>query len=296
VNSIGSLSKLFDILIVKLELMEKFIRLYSHSKLITAVIVSLLLTSCASDGLDSVRKETAGWDVAKLYAKASEELAGHHWKKAIKFYEVLEATYPYGIYAQQGMLDLAYAYYNSDTPELAIPEIDLFIRTYPTNANMDYALYLKGYINYYNDNGLMASLSRQDLSERDPKGLKDAYDAFAGVVNNYPNSKYAPDSRDKMNKLVNALARGEIFRARHYMQIHAYLAGLNRAQFLIKTYPNTAYVEEALAIQVVAYRQLGELKLSQQTQQVLELNFPHSKYIKQSWEYQDMPWYSFWRS
>lgn len=223
-------------------------------------------------------------------------MAKHNWNHAIKLYEVLEATYPYGTYAQQGMLDLAYAYYNSDTPELAIPEIDVFMRTYPTNVNMDYALYLKGYINYFNDNGLLARFSRQDLSERDPKGLKDAYFAFAEVLNKYPDSKYVPDSRDKMNRLVNALARGDLFRARHYMQIKAYLAGLNRAQALIKTYPNTGYVEEALAIQVVAYRELGELTLSQQTQQVLMLNFPKSQYIIIPWAYQDMAWYSFWRS
>jgi len=268
----------------------------SFFKKLTAVIVSLIVVGCASDGLDSVREETKGWSVEKIYAEASAKLADHSWSKAIKLYEVLEATYPYGTYAQQGMLDLAYAYYNSDTPELAIPEIDMFIRTYPTNANMDYALYLKGYINYYNDNGLMARFSKQDLSERDPKGLRDAYAAFAEVVEKYPNSKYAPDSKDKMNKLVNALARGELFRSRHYMQIRAYLAAVNRAQLLIKTYPNTAYVEEALAIQVVAYRELGELTLSQQTQQVLAMNFPQSQYVKSPWVYQDMPWYTFWRS
>lgn len=262
---------------------------------LSTAIVSFFVVACSSDSLDPVRAETKGWSVEKLYNEASAELSKHSWNRAIKLYEVLEATYPYGTYAQQGMLDLAYAYYNSDTPELAIPEIDLFMRTYPTNVNMDYALYLKGYINYYNDNGLLARFSKQDLSERDPKGLKDAYFAFAEVVNKFPDSKYAADSRDKMNRLVNALARGDLFRARHYMQIKAYLAGLNRAQQLIKTYPNTAYVEEALAIQVVAYRELGERTLSQQIQQVLVLNFPHSPYISKPWVYQDMPWYSFWR-
>lgn len=271
------------------------VKLFAN-KILAAVIVSLIVVACSSDNLDPVREETKGWSVEKLYRAASAQLAKHSWSKAIKLYEVLEATYPYGTYAQQGMLDLAYAYYNSDTPELAIPEIDLFIRTYPTNVNMDYALYLKGYINYYNDNGLLSQFSKQDLSERDPKGLKDAYAAFAEVANKYPNSKYAPDAKDKMNHLVNALARGELFRARFYMQIKAYLAAVNRAQLLIKNYPNTEYVEEALALQVVAYRELGEITLSQQTQQVLNLNFPQSSYVKTPWVYKDMPWYSFWRS
>ena len=276
--------------------MGKFIMLRFSLNCLLAAIVSFFIASCSSDNLDPVREETKGWSVEKLYNEASTQLAKKSWSRAIKLYEVLEATYPYGTYAQQGMLDLAYAYYNSDTPELAIPEIDMFIRTYPTNKNMDYALYLKGYINYYNDNGLLSRFSRQDLSERDPKGLKDAYFAFAEVANKYADSKYAPDARDKMNRLVNALARGELFRARHYMRIQAYLAGLNRAQLLIKTYPNTTYVEEGLAIQVVAYRELGESELSKQIQQVLALNFPKSQYIAVPWTYQDMPWYSFWRN
>ncbi len=277
--------------------MNKDIKIYSYIKIWLAVIVSsILLVACASDNLDPTREETKGWSVEKLYNEASSELSKHNWSKAIKLYEVLEATYPYGTYAQQGMLDLAYAYYNGDTPELAIPEIDLFIRTYPTNANMDYALYLKGYINYYNDNGLLSRFSKQDLSERDPKGLKDAYFAFSEVVNRYPDSKYAPDSKEKMNHLVNALARGELFRARHYMQIKAYVAALGRTQLLIKNYPNTVYVEEGLAMEVVAYRELGQLTLSQQTQQVLAINFPNSPYLKSPWVFQDMPWYSFWRS
>lgn len=255
-----------------------------------------MLAACSSDDLDPVRQETKGMTVEQLYAEASDQLSRHNWSKAIKLYEVLEATYPYGKYAQQGMLDLAYAYYNSDTPELAIPEIDLFIKTYPTNDNMDYALYLKGYINYYNDNGLLSRFSKQDLSERDPKGLKDAYFAFAEIVNRYPDSKYIADAKDKMNKLVNALARGELFRARHYMQIKAYLAAVNRSQMLIRNYPNTIYVEEALAMQVVAYRELGQLQLANQVQAVLKLNFPSSQYLNSPWVYQDMPWYSFWRS
>jgi outer membrane protein assembly factor BamD len=276
--------------------MVKFITFRSCLGFLISIIVASFLAACSSDSLDPVRKETQGWSVEKLYNEANKQLAEHNWNRAIKLYSVLEATYPYGTYAQQGMLDLAYAYYNSDTPELAIPEIDLFIRTYPTNSNMDYALYLKGYINYYNDNGLLTRFSKQDLSERDPASLKNAYAAFNELVAKYPNSKYASDALQKMNKLVNALARGELFRARHYMQIKAYIAAINRAQALIHQYPDTIYVEEALAIQVIAYKELGEYTLSQQVKQVLSLNFPHSQYLANPWEYQDMPWYSFWRS
>jgi len=257
-------------------------------------ILTFFLISC-SDSEDPIRAETKGWSVQKLYSEASTALEKKSYSRAIKLYQVLESTYPYGVYSQQGMLDLAYAYYQNDQPELALPTIDQFMDTYPTNSNMDYALYLKGYINYKNDNGLLSRFTGQDLSERDPKSLQEAYKSFNQLVTAYPNSKFTPDARDRMNRLITALARGEIYRARYYMGVKAYLAAIGRSQNVITNYPNTPFVEEALAIQVIAYANLGQMYLSQETKKVLALNFPNSTYLKQPWTYQDIAWYAFWR-
>jgi outer membrane protein assembly factor BamD len=263
-------------------------------RLLSLAILAFFLISC-SDSEDPVRAETRGWSVQKLYNEASLELSKKNYGRAIKLYNVLESTYPYGIYAQQGMLDLAYAYYQDDKPELALPTIEQFISTYPTNNNMDYALYLKGYINYKNDNGLLSRFSGQDLSERDPRGVIEAYKAFSQLVTKYPSSRFTPDAKDKINRLINALSRGEIYRARYYMNINAYLAAISRSQSVVVNYPNTPNVEEALAIQVAAYKALGQTKHSQDTAKVLALNFPRSKYNKEAWTYQDIAWYAFWR-
>jgi outer membrane protein assembly factor BamD len=173
--------------------------------------------------------------------------------------------------------------------------LDQFMVTYPVSKQMDYALYLKGYIYYKNDNGLLSRFTHQDLSERDPKGLKEAYKAFYELVTKYPNSKFKVDAEDKLNKLVTALARGEVYKARYYMNIKAYMAAINRAQVVIENYSHTTFVEEALAIQISAYKRLGQVTLSEQTFKVLKLNFPKSIYLAKPWEYQDMAWYAFWR-
>ena len=266
----------------------------SFKKTLVLVILTLFIAAC-SDSDDPVKEETKGWSVQRLYAAASTALGKKSYSRAIKLYQVLESTYPYGVYAQQGLLDLAYAYYQNDQPELALPTIDQFITTYPTNSNMDYALYLKGYINYKNDNGLLSRFTGQDLSERDPKGVLEAYKAFTELVTRYPNSRFTPDAKDKINRLVNAMSRGELYRARYYMSIDAYLAAIGRAQNVITNYPNTPQVEEALAIQVSAYKKLGQLFLSQSAQKVLAINFPHSEYINHEWKNQDIAWYAFWR-
>ncbi len=267
--------------------------MFSVKKLILIAILPLFLLSCADT--DAIRTETKGWSVQKLYAEANKSLSDKGYTRSIKLYNVLESTYPYGVYAQQGLLDLAYAYYQNDQPELALPTLDQFIRTYPANPNVDYALYLKGYINYKNDNGLLSKYTMQDISERDPKGLQEAYKAFYELATKYPTSKYAPDATDKVQRLINALARGEIYRARYYMSIQAYLAGINRAQNVIRTYPNTQYVEEALAIMISAYLDLNQDKLSADTKVVLQMNFPRSSYLTHPWVYADISWYSFWR-
>ncbi|MDQ5920487.1 MAG: outer membrane protein assembly factor BamD [Pseudomonadota bacterium] len=247
-----------------------------------------------SDSDDPVKEETRGWTVQKLYASASGALAKKSYSRSIKLYKVLESTYPYGVYAQQGLLDLAYAYYQNDQPELALPTIDQFISTYPTNSNMDYALYLKGYINYKNDNGLLSRFTGQDLSERDPKGLQEAYKAFNELVSHYPNSRFTPDAKDKINRIVNAMARGEMYKARYYMSINAYLAAIGRAQGVVTTYPNTPFVEEALAMQIEAYDKLKQPQLSQSIRKILAINFPNSEYLTHEWKNQDIAWYAFW--
>lgn len=268
---------------------------HSLRLLFTVVILSLFLSACASDEVDDLRKETKGYSVEKLYAAAHDELIKENWKKAISLYEILESTYPYGSYAQKCLLELAFAFYQDDQGDMALAQVDQFIRTYPTNDSMDYALYLKGYINFKNDKGLLSWLSRQDLSERDPLTLREGYSSFAELANRFPNSRYTPDAKVKMNLLIAALARGELYCARHYMQIKAYLAAINRAQNLITSYPNTEYVEEGLAIQMAAYKDLGDDKHSDEIRQVLALNFPNSEYLYKTWEMIDIPWYSFMR-
>jgi outer membrane protein assembly factor BamD len=266
----------------------------SFKKALILVILSLFLVAC-SDSDDPVKEETKGWSVQRLYAAASTALGKKSYSRAIKLYDVLESTYPYGVYAQQGLLDLAYAYYQNDQPELALPTIDQFITTYPTNVNMDYALYFKGYINYKNDNGLLSGFTGQDLAERDPKGVHEAFNAFTELVNRYPNSRFTPDAKDKINRLVNALSRGELYRARYYMSIGAYVAAIGRAQNVIANYPNTPQVEESLAIQEEAYKKLGQVKLAGELHQVIVINFPHSEYINHEWKNNDIAWFAFWR-
>ncbi len=238
--------------------------------------------------------ETRGWTVEKLYSEARDELNSGNYTRAIKLYETLEARYPYGRYAQQAQMDLAYAHFKDQEPALSLAAADRFIKLHPAHPNVDYVYYLKGLVNYNEDGGILSKYTGQDRAERDPKAAREAFTSFRDLVVRFPDSKYAPDARVKMQNLVDGLAEHELFVARYYMRRSAYLAAANRAQGMIKEFPDSPFVEESFAIMVTAYDKLGKTTPRDDTRRVLETNFPNSVYLKKPWQPRDVPWYQFW--
>lgn len=252
----------------------------------------MLVAACGL--LPTEDDETKGWSAQKLYSEAKSELNSRNYETAIKYFEKLEARYPYGRFAQQAQIETAYAYYKSDEPEKAIAAADRFIKLYPSHPNVDYVYYLKGLVNFNDDLGIMGYVSGQDLTERDPKAARDAYSAFRDLVTRFPQSRYAPDSTARMNYLVNTLASHEVHVARYYMKRSAYVAAANRAQYALKTYPQAPANEEGLVILVQAYDALGMNDLRDDAERVLLRNFPKSKYLKGNAEKPDAPWWQIW--
>ncbi len=197
---------------------------------------------------------------------------GGNYEKAVKTFETLQSRYPYGRYAQQAQLEIAYAYYKQKEPESAIAAADRFIKQYPNNPHVDYAYYLKGLINFNEDLGLLGGVVKQDLSERDPNAARDAFGAFKELVTRFPGSQYAPDSRLRMQYLINALASYEIHVANYYLRRGAYVAAANRAKGVLADYPQTPAMLDALQIMVQAYDAMGMKDLRDDAQRVLDMN------------------------
>lgn len=256
------------------------------------MLVTLGLAGCATT---ETYDETRGWTVEKLYAEARDELNSGNYTRAVKLYETLEARYPYGRFAQQAQMDLAYTHYKDNEPELAVAAADRFIKLHPAHPNIDYIYYLKGLVYFNDDSGMLAKWAGQDMSERDPKAARESFLAFRELTTRFPDSKYAVDAREKMEKLVNALGGNEMHVARYYMKRGAYLAAANRAQGVLKDYANTRYPEEALAITITAYDKLGMTQLRDDSKRVLQLNYPKSHYLQQPWAVEEMPWWRFWK-
>ena len=241
-----------------------------------ALVSSLLISGCASDGN---KDETDGWSETKLYSEATEKLKDNDFAKCGTYFEKLEARFPFGPYSQQAQINAAYCYWKASEQAQALVAVDRFIKLHQGSPNLDYAFYLKGLITFNDDLGFLGKFTGQDLSERDPKAAREAFEAFKVVVDRFPNSKYAPDALDRMRYIVNSLAEADVIVARYYFQRGAYLAAANRAQLVLKDYDRAPAVEEALYILIKSYERLGMTDLSADGVRVFQLNFPDSQML-----------------
>jgi len=239
------------------------------------LLVVLALFGCGTD-----QDITKDWSAERLYKEAKEAMDDGNWKTAIQYFEKLEARYPYGRYAQQAQLEVAYANYRDGEPASAIVACERFLKTYPNNPNADYALYLKGIVLFEGDLGVLVKLG-QDRAERDPKTAQESYETFRELVKRFPASRYTEDASARMRYLVDALAMHEVYIARYYMKRGAYIAAANRAQEVVKRYSQTPAVEEALAIMARAYDELKLPTLRDDAVRVLRTNFPKSPLLAQ---------------
>jgi outer membrane protein assembly factor BamD len=263
-----------------------------RSLIAAALLAAAALSGCSS--LDSANDETVGWSAQRIYGEAKDAQLGRDWAKAIKLLEKLEARYPYGRYAQQAQLEVAYCQYKDGERASAIAAADRFIKLYPNHPNVDYAWYLKGLINFNQLEGALSWLTTPDMSDRDPKASRDAFLSFKEVVNRFPESRYAPDAGARMRYLINALANNEVHVARYYMKRTAYVAAANRAQYAIEHYPQAPSVEEAMVILMQAYDALGLVDLRDSTQRVLLKNFPKTPYLQPGGVKKKVPWWRLW--
>jgi len=245
------------------------------------LLMAALLTACGTTG---ERDPTADWTAEQLYRDAREEVSAGNWAQARTRLEALESRYPFGNYAQQALIDLAYVNWRDSEPEQALATIDRFQQQYPDHPGTDYMLYLKGIITFTPPSAVLSKWTNQDPSERDPKGLRESWVSFNELVTRYPESQYATDASRRMTWLVNTLAQNEVHAASYYYRRGAYVAAANRAQNMLTEFDGVPIAEKALAIMVLSYEKLGLPDLASDARRVLDQNFPDSVYLSRGLE------------
>jgi len=243
-----------------------------NANVVLALIWLVGSSGCAllPDEIDPTRD----WTIQKLYSEAKDALNDGSYEQAIKYYEKLDSRYPFGRYAQQAQLEIAYTYYKSDEATSAIATLDRFIKTYPRHANLDYAYYLRGLVNFNQGISFIDRYLPLDRSQRDPGVARQSFQDFGELVRRFPDSKFAADARQRMVHLRNSLAQYEVHVARYYLRQNGYLAAVNRGKYVIEHYPQTQATPDALGIMAQGYRGLGMDDLAEDATRILRSSYP----------------------
>ena len=265
----------------KLPLMSRSLRPF-----LIAISAASLLSACSSTKEDP----TANWTPERIYTEARDEVEVGGFDRAVPLFEKLEGRAAGTPLAQQAQLEKAYAQYKGGEKEQAQATLDRFMRLHPASPAIDYALYLKGLVNFNDNLGLFSWLSRQDLAERDQKAAKDSYESFSELVTRFPASRYAPDAQQRMTYIVNSLAQYEVHVARYYYQRGAYVAAIARAQTALTAYQGVPASQEALDILINAYDKLEMTALRDDAMRVRDANFANSPDTPPK----QRPWWKLW--
>lgn len=246
---------------------------------LSILLLAFALGGCGEKDMDVL---TANDDAKNLYKRASSALEGGRFEVAIQYFHILESRYPFSPYALQAQLDLAYAYYKHNKPEEAISEAERFIRFNPTHENVDYAYYIKAMANFVLKVSLFERWVPRNSANFNQKPLQDSFNDFMQLLRKFPNSRYAPDARQRMIYLRHKLAEHEIIVARYYLRRGAWVAAVNRANNILTHFYDTPFNEEALEIIARSYRSLELKEPEQNALKILRLNFPDNAYLKEA--------------
>jgi outer membrane protein assembly factor BamD len=251
---------------------------------VLALVLAIAGTGCARmKGMFKDTDKYEGRPVAELYDHAHQQMEKGRWNGATETWGRLIAQYPYGPYTEQALMEQAYAEYKAGKFDDAVSSVDRFIRTYPTHKNIAYLYYLRGLANMSRSAVFLARVFSLDTSSRDLQAPQQAFNDFNTVVTRYPNSRYAADARQRMVFLRNEFARYELNTALYYLRRGAWVAAVDRATYLLETYPQSAYQNDAVAVLGEAYTRMGNTTLAADARRVLEANDPQHPWLDGNW-------------
>lgn len=258
-------------------------RLLARFTLLAALL--LVLPGCQTLGgwFSNDEPATETLPVEALYAEARQSRDAGNYSRAETYLTRLVARFPFGPYTEQAQLDLAFVQYRQNKHEESEATLDRFIRTYPTHAAIDYAFYLRALNGFDRDNFFLQRIARADMSARDLTRVQASFEAFAELLRRFPESRYAADARQRMVYLRNFMARHELTTGLYYHRRGAYVSALNRARFLLETYPQSVYEADGVALLAASHGALGQEALAADARRVLELNAPEHPYLDGRW-------------
>ena len=242
---------------------------------ILLLILSILLISCSKEEKISViEKEDIETQMIEAFKEGYEELNKGDVLYAAKKFNEAELLYPQSAWAPKAALMAAYSYYSQSYYDDTIFEIERYLKTYPKHKNIDYAHFMLA----------MCYYETVVDEKRDLEPLLKAEKQFIFIMNNFPKTDFAMDSKYKLDLIYDRLAGKEMFIGNHYLKKRKWIPAINRYKKVVEDYNTTIYVEEALHRLVEIHYKIGLKQESKKYAKVLGYNYQSSEWYKQSYK------------
>ena len=243
--------------------------------LIVFLISALLILSCSKkDKIEATLEEgTIEEQMILAYKEGLEFLEKGDALYASKKFNEAEILFPQSIWAPKSSVMSAYSLYYYNYYGDAIFQLERHLKNYPNDKNLAYVHYL------------IAICYFEKLSDekKDLEPLIKTQEKFEYIINNYPNTDFAIDSKYKLDLILDMLAAKEMYIGRHYMQTEKWIGAINRFKNVINNYDDTVYVEEALHRLVEIYYKIGLIDEAKKVAYVLGYNYESGKWYENSY-------------
>jgi outer membrane protein assembly factor BamD len=246
-----------------------------HRPAAAALVLAFVLPLAACGGGKTTRADTSyvARDVNTLYALAKQRLDRQDYLTAAALFDEVERQHPYSIWARRAQLMSAFSYYAAKDHIKSVESARRFLAIHPGNKDAPYAHYLVA-LNYYEQ--------IEDVT-RDQSATRQALEALNEVVRRYPNTRYASDSRLKVDLVRDHLAGKEMEIGRFYQRRGQWLASVTRFRNVIDEYQTTSHTPEALMRLTESYLALGIAEEARRSAAVLGANYPNTKWYERAY-------------
>ncbi len=239
-------------------------------------IIFILTFSCSKkeDNITVLKEKNLETQMIEVYNQAIEEFEKGDVIYAAKKFSEVELLYPQSIWASRAVLMSAYGHFSQGYYSYAINDLERFFVKYKNHPQSDYAYYLLALCHY-----------NQIVDEKkDYNEINKSKKYFKLIIDNYPNTDYALDSKFKLELILELMASKEMYLARYYTDREKWIPAINRFKIIVKQYETTIYVEEALHRLVELHYRLGLIDEAQKYASLLGYNYQSSQWYEASYK------------
>ena len=238
-------------------------------KKIICLIFLFLCISCSNNSNSNIDKNKSLLiEPETLYKLAKINFDSQSFELAREQFLEISKLFPLSNEAIQSEIMIAFIDYIQMDYNNAMLNYRKIINKYPSHKDLDYVYYMIAMCNYEQLQNESLDGYYNDLS----------LSSFNQVIERFPDSKYAKDSRQKIILVKSNIAAKHMHIGRFYLNNKKYIAALNRFKIVVDEFSITKFTPEALHRMVEAYYEMGMYEESYNTAALLGYNYPESKW------------------